>query len=309
MSLGNPIFRQLVRLIIAGRFENAKDAYRFLLWKFSNNSEKAARFMWESRNAEPFKDVGGEIVTMQTVQDLYELAKRYGTNVTFPKIFAFLLDTRNKIPNDLQKIKREIAPFRDQLVRKFGDRGLSEQELFDSLYETLINVGGEQITMQKAQILFESVRQHDTENVTMPKVLSLIEETERHVPADLDPSRSTTLQNFWKAFRNIPKQVENRLMAQKEPMRVEKLHEELNVALNQMRYIEFLGNRSLLKKEELTPTPEFKGDLLSREKPKGAEPFYTPTPTSPMGQIYSKSANRISNVRSLSVALNYIDSL
>jgi hypothetical protein len=149
MSLENPLFRQLVRIIIAGILETGKDAYKMLFWKFGQNIKEAARFMWENRNRDPFKQIGGEEVPMATAQSLYQLVKRIATNaydseiVNMAKTFVLLNSRTAQMPTDLgkelytslqnlQRTFRNVPPIvRNDLMTQRGN--LTEEQFYNTI--------------------------------------------------------------------------------------------------------------------------------------------------------------------------------
>ena len=159
MPLNNPLFRQLLRCIVAGFLEQAKDAYKKLIFKFGDNIEAAAKFMWENRDKDPFKLIGGEEIARQTVKDMYEIvAKDELETVTLPKIFAFMSTlTRQQsgpIPPDLPASRfvalkntfRNFPPkMEHKLITQFKNKVITEQELYD-----ILNIARNQLKYEKA---------------------------------------------------------------------------------------------------------------------------------------------------------------
>ena len=187
MSLNNPIFRQLLRSIVAGFLEQAKDAYKKLIFKFGDNVEAAARFMWGNRDKDPFKLIGGEEIARQTTKDIYEIISKDELEaVTMPKVFAFVSTLARQqsgpIPPDMPAsrfvaLKNTFKNFppkmEHKLITQFKNQPLTEQKLYD-----VLNIARNEIKYAKMysdmSILEKSEKRPGATTTTSPSPMDIV---------------------------------------------------------------------------------------------------------------------------------------
>jgi hypothetical protein len=153
MSLKNPVVRQLVRMLLAGMFEDAKKVYEMLLWRWGENFYDAAKHLWENRRLPGYGTVGGEEISSKAIDTLYKYVSQSNTvPVTMREVFAALKNTMNATvanlgiekQNLIESISKRFFPkadnkylasVRSRLLK--NNEAVTEQELYDELNTSL----------------------------------------------------------------------------------------------------------------------------------------------------------------------------
>lgn len=130
MHIKNPIFRSLLRYVIAGEMEDMKKAYRLVISEFGKDTEKAAEAIWRGKDAPPYSAIGYDRIGKKTIDSIFDtLSYRHtGTSKTTirKRLITDVLDyiahgsslhmTELGTPSreDINKIK----PFKKDLLEK-----------------------------------------------------------------------------------------------------------------------------------------------------------------------------------------------
>lgn len=137
MSLKNPIFRALLRYVIAGDLQDMKKAYRLVFSEFGKNTEKASEAIWRSKDTPPYNAIGYDRVGKNTVKNICDVAQSTSLPVIldYIKRGSVLHTTEVDIGSgsDLNKLKTFKRSINDKLYRRYGQKSLTVDEIYNVL--------------------------------------------------------------------------------------------------------------------------------------------------------------------------------
>lgn len=82
MYLKNPLFRSLLRYVIAGEMEDMKKAYRLVFSEFGKDTEKAAEAIWRGKDIPPYDAIGYERIGKKTIENIFDTLDHRNTGTT-----------------------------------------------------------------------------------------------------------------------------------------------------------------------------------------------------------------------------------
>lgn len=139
MSLRNPLFRSLIRCVIAGDLQDMKKAYRLVFSEFGKNTEKASEAIWRGKDTPPYNAIGFDRISKNTVKNVCEVAQStvFSDILDYIKRGSVLHMTEVDIGSgsDINKLKTFKRSINEKLYREHGYKSLT----VDAMY-TILNV-------------------------------------------------------------------------------------------------------------------------------------------------------------------------
>lgn len=120
MYLENPVFRKLVRAVIASIFDEGKRAWNEVIKKFGldlNKAMEAGVFIWENRGVKPFSILGDEEISSKAIDNIFTKLVHANKPVTMGNI---LIASREQ---DFEKGTSNVPPkLPDILIKKLIEK-------------------------------------------------------------------------------------------------------------------------------------------------------------------------------------------
>jgi hypothetical protein len=140
MSLNNPVFRTLLRSIVANVLEDMKKGYRSLFSQFGKNIDKAAEYLWKNKELSMYKPIGYDRLSKKQIEDIYGIiADDMGGDEKTPPSMASMLkyiqeeSSAHTTEEDPRMLKRFSKPIYNKLMSRYQHQQFTVDQFYSIL--------------------------------------------------------------------------------------------------------------------------------------------------------------------------------